>query len=644
MDVRWILAVSVLLQFTAAVLALRLVWTTGAGRAWGLIAAAIFLMGIRRSLTLYRLWAGDVPSEPDLSAELVALAISVFMVIGIGWISPLFASIARSQAALCESERKLSALMGNLPGMAYRCMNDPNWTMEFVSKGCIPLTGYHPSELLGNQKVSYNDVIHPDHRAVVWEQVQSALKQRHSFHLVYRIRTASGDEKWVWEQGGGVYSEQGDVLAIEGFITDVTERRQAEDVLRRAHEELEMRVAQRTAELTRANERLQKEIAERTLAEEALSESEQRFRSLVETTSDWIWEMDQDGNYTYASPAVADLLGYEPREVLGRKPLDLVPPEDLETETEAFRNMIQARKPFVRVERTMRHKNGRQVILETSGVPIWDAKGVLRGYRGVDRDITKPKQDEARLIRTLMELERSNRDLAQFAYSASHDLQEPLRMMSSYLQALSEHMADKLDERSRSLIDLSLGAARRMQQLVDDLLAYSRVGTSGKQFQTVDANEVVADAIANLQGTIQREGAEVTHDRLPTITGDATLLAQLFQNLIGNAVKFRGQEPPRVHVSCKETPREFIFSVRDNGIGIDPKYTTRIFTVFERLHPQDQYSGTGIGLAICKRVVERHGGRIWCESTPGQGSTFYFALPRNVETEWDDTPGEDPTP
>ena len=633
MDVRFILATSVLLQFVAAFLAVRLIWVTGAGRAWGLIATAVFLMGVRRSITLFQSIAGDSSVQPDLSAELVALAISALMVAGIAWIAPLFVSVKQSETALRESQRKLSALLGNLPGMAYRCRNDESWTMELVSEGCLALTGYQPADLVGNRTLPYADLIHPDHREMVWDQVQEALTGRRPFHLVYRISPASGKEKWVWEQGSGVFSEQGEVLAIEGFITDITERRQAEEVLQTAHKELEERVRQRTAELTRANRQLTREIVERAQAEEALAESEQWFRSLVETTSDWIWAVDQDGVYTYASPKVKDLLGYEPEEVIGKTPFDFMPSEEAQRVAREFHATVRAAKPVVRLENVNLHKDGHRVVLETSGVPVLDAGGNLRGCRGVDRDITKPKQDEVHLKQTLAELERSNRDLAQFAYSASHDLQEPLRMMGSYLQALQGRLGDRLDPQSQSFIDLSLDASRRMQQLIDGLLAYSRVGTQGKEFQAVDAGAVMDQAVANLQAAIERQGAEVTRDELPTITADPTLMAQLFQNLIGNAVKFRSDEPPRVHVSCKESGREWTFSVRDNGIGIDPKHADRIFDIFERLNAREKYPGTGIGLAICKRVVERHGGRIWCESAPGRGTTFHFTIPRGEAAE-----------
>jgi len=260
------------------------------------------------------------------------------------------------------------------------------------------------------------------------------------------------------------------------------------------------------------------------------------------------------------------------------------------------------------------------------------------------RDITERKQAEEalrsaydemekRVEERTAELARSNADLRQFAYVASHDLQEPLRMMSSYLQALEQDSRDRLNERTRSFIHLSLDAAERMQQLISGILAYAYVGTRGEEFETVDSNAIVDQVIADLGETIRRDRAEVTRDEMPTLAADPTLLTQLFQNLIGNAIKFHGDQPPRVHVSCKQSGKEWVFSVRDNGIGIDSEHLSRIFAVFERLHPVEEYPGTGIGLAICKRVVERHKGRIWCESEPGKGATFHFSIPEQGRNE-----------
>ena len=227
----------------------------------------------------------------------------------------------------------------------------------------------------------------------------------------------------------------------------------------------------------------------------------------------------------------------------------------------------------------------------------------------------------------LVDLERSNKELEQFAYVASHDLQEPLRMVSSYTQLLAVRYEDQLDDKAKKFIDYAVDGAVRMQRLINDLLAYSRVSTQGKTLQMIDSHAVLGETLRNLAAALGESGAIVNNDDLPAVRADATQLSQLFQNLIGNAIKFRGAEVPRIRISACELDREWRFSVMDNGIGIDAQYAEKVFVIFQRLHTRQEYPGTGIGLAICKRIVERHGGRMWFESEPGHGSTFYFTLP-----------------
>ena len=232
---------------------------------------------------------------------------------------------------------------------------------------------------------------------------------------------------------------------------------------------------------------------------------------------------------------------------------------------------------------------------------------------------------QAALARQATELERSNAELEQFAHVVSHDLQEPLHTMAGFLNLIAEKGAE-LDEETKLYIDRALAGADRMRQLILDLLAYSRVSTKGLDLVLTDAGAVLTEALGNLHGAIASSGATVTHDEMPTVLGDAWQLGQLFQNLLGNALKFHGDDLPEVHVGVERLDDEWLFSVRDNGIGIDPRYAVHIFTVFQRLHRRDEYDGTGIGLAICRKIVERHGGRIWVESDEGRGATFYFTL------------------
>jgi len=229
-------------------------------------------------------------------------------------------------------------------------------------------------------------------------------------------------------------------------------------------------------------------------------------------------------------------------------------------------------------------------------------------------------------VRNAEELRRSNQELEQFAYVASHDLQEPLRMVAGYTQLLAKRYQGKLDEDADEFIAFAVDGAKRMQELIEDLLAYSWVGTKGRPFAAVDCNATLAVVLGSLKAAIDEAGATVTWDALATVPGDETQLWQVLQNLIGNGIKYRDSKPPQVHVGCARDGNMWRFAVQDNGIGIDPQYTERIFAIFQRLHTQKEFSGTGIGLAICKKIVERHGGRIWVESEPGKGSTFYFTL------------------
>jgi light-regulated signal transduction histidine kinase (bacteriophytochrome) len=210
---------------------------------------------------------------------------------------------------------------------------------------------------------------------------------------------------------------------------------------------------------------------------------------------------------------------------------------------------------------------------------------------------------------------------------ASHDLKEPLRMVASYTQLLARRYKGKLDSDADEFIRYAVDGANRMQWLINDLLAYSRVTSQDQVLEEVDCTKVLEEVLSNLQLSIGESRAVVTHDPLPTVMADGGQLGQLFQNLIANAITFHGEEPPAVHVSAERKPNEWLFSVRDNGVGLDPQYAERIFVIFQRLHDREEYPGTGIGLAICKKVVERHGGRIWVVSQVGQGATFHFTLP-----------------
>lgn len=253
--------------------------------------------------------------------------------------------------------------------------------------------------------------------------------------------------------------------------------------------------------------------------------------------------------------------------------------------------------------------------------------------KDLQMQVEQRERAEKSLARYTEDLERSNRELEQFAYVASHDLQEPLRMVASFTQLLERRYADVLDSDGREFIAYAVDGANRMQALVSDLLAYSRVGTIGKSFSSTNCQAVLERAIRNLNLAIGESDAVVTHDPMPTVKADGTQLLQVFQNLLGNAIKFRSEAPPRIHVGAERRDGDWFFSICDNGIGIEPEHEERIFLLFQRLHSREHYGGTGMGLAICKKIVERHGGRIWMESELGEGTTFYFTLPADEDEE-----------
>ena len=263
--------------------------------------------------------------------------------------------------------------------------------------------------------------------------------------------------------------------------------------------------------------------------------------------------------------------------------------------------------------------------LLTTTVSIGNLIGQLMARRQAEAAMREAFRE---LEHKTRELTRSNEELQQFAYVASHDLQEPLRMISSYTQLLGRRYGDRLDGDAKEFMAYIVDGAARMKQLIEDLLAYSRVGTRGKQFQEVDSGASLARALANLRASQEASGAVITHDPMPHVLADGAQLAQVFQNLIGNAIKFRGEGPPRIHVGAQTTETVCVFTVKDNGIGLDTQYAERIFMMFQRLHNKTDYPGTGIGLAIVKKIVERHGGRIWVESEPGKGATFGFTIAR----------------
>ena len=338
--------------------------------------------------------------------------------------------------------------------------------------------------------------------------------------------------------------------------------------------------------------------------------------------------VDGAGKIVLINAQAETVFGYPRKDLLGETVEKLIP--------ERFRRGHEGHRvgffvaPTTRVMGSGRElyglrQDGTEFPIEVSLSPLATEDGTL--VSGAIRDITERKKTEAQLLQTVAELNRSNEELGHFAYIASHDLQEPLRMVASYTQLLSRRYKGKLDSDADEFIAFAVDGANRMQRLIQDLLAFSRVGTHGMDLLDISSEEALAQAIMNLRGAVEESGAVVTHDPLPAVLADQMQLIQLFQNLVGNAIKYQGPGVPRVHISSTQVgERKWMFAVKDNGLGIEPQYFEKIFGMFQRLHGRDEFAGTGIGLAICKKIAERHGGTISVESQPGQGSTFCFAL------------------
>jgi PAS domain S-box-containing protein len=368
-----------------------------------------------------------------------------------------------------------------------------------------------------------------------------------------------------------------------------------------------------------------RDITEHKRAEKKLIASETRYRRLFETAQDGILILDaESGKIIDVNKFLIDMLNYSHEEFVGKELWEIGTFKNIAASKDAFIELQQ--QQYIRFENMpLETKDGRHINVEfVSNIYLVDQKTIVQCNI---RDITERKIIEDKLALLMENLKRSNTDLEQFAYVASHDLQEPLRMVSSFVQLLAERYKGKLNADADDFIRFAVDGANRMQQLISDLLAYSRIGKNNEKSIQTNCESVLEIAETNLKEVIQESDAVITHDPLPTVVIEKTQLLQVFQNLLGNSIKFRSKESPRLHISAAHHNSEWTFSFQDNGIGIDPQFKDRIFVIFQRLHSKEEYPGTGIGLAICKKIVERNGGQIWVTSEQGKGSIFYFTLP-----------------
>jgi PAS domain S-box-containing protein len=451
----------------------------------------------------------------------------------------------------------------------------PDFVFTRVNEAICRIYGYSEAEMLS---MTFVDLTHPDDVAELVGQATD-MYTGSTPRMNCRSRGVRKDGKIIWFQvhASVIKAVNGEILYAIGLVEDITERKREQEL----------------------------------------------FDTFFATSADLLCMANFDGYLTTVNEAWTTSLGWTPVELCAVPFTDFVHPDDLAPTNEVYASQRAAGAPVVRFENRYRCKDGSYRWMEWNAVTLEDQQLVVCNVR----DTTGAKALAVAADELNEELSRSNAELEQFAYVASHDLQEPLRMVASYVQLLQRRYKGQLDDDADEFIGFAVDGATRMQSLIQDLLSYSRLGRRPRPFEPVDMAEVVGSVLQVIGLTIEETGAEIRCGDLPTVPGDVTQLTQLLQNLIGNALKYRGEHAPVVEIAAERLSHAWSFSVTDNGIGIDPAYGDRIFNMFQRLHGRDEYSGTGIGLAICKRVVDLHGGNIWVDPGDDGGSTFRFTLP-----------------
>lgn len=439
------------------------------------------------------------------------------------------------------------------------------------------------------------------------------------------IPSLNGKPTYLWGKATNIYNKVGVLIGSIESIRDITEKKIAELELVSYRDHLEDLVEKRTKELETINLELKLEVKKRKKVSDRLKTSKEIYRNIFENTGTATLIIQEDDSISMVNTEFEKFSGYPKKEILGKSWRKLILEDDLE-------RLIKYRK--ARLTDPNSAPSQYEFRYKKRDGEIGDAYMTISKLLGTNQyiasvlDITSRKKVEKEINNLNKRLKLSNAELEQFAYIVSHDLQEPLRIISSFTKLLERDYKGELDDTADEFIYFIIDGVQRMQQLINDLLEYSRVKSVTAEHEHADLEKILKTALKNLQLSLEENNAQVTYDPLPKAVVNQSMIGQVFQNLISNAIKYRTKHNPEIHISCREKEQEFVISVKDNGIGISPENLQSIFTIFKRLHSQDEYEGTGIGLAITKKIIDQHGGRIWAESKVDAGSTFYFTLPK----------------
>lgn len=517
--------------------------------------------------------------------------------------------IKRTEMALKESEERYRQIFKN--NQAVMLLIDPvDGSIVYANPAATKFYGFSSDEL-ANMNISDLDI--SDKESVIENMLKAFSKEKNL--LLFKHRLSNGKIRDVSVYNSMIH--QKDKNYMHSIIYDVTAQKKAES---------------------------------------ALMESEKLFKEIFDQSPIGTIMMTLDCKHVKVNPYFRKMLGYSKDEIMSMKFSDYVRPEDLKITKKEFKKLISGDTSRFSLEIRFIHRNGDVLWGKLSASPVIDRENnpthVLLRVEDVttrkemeklvkqrtdklanfDKILNVSDEDhedaEMKLLNIIEDLKLSNKELEEFAYVSSHDLKEPLRMITSFLQLLKRKYETELDEEANEFIDYAVEGAKRMDMVIEDLLDYSRIGRYNIKFECINTNDIIEQVKSNLRSSIEKSGAVITHGDLPNIYANSSQMVQLFQNLISNSIKYRGDEYPKIEITAELFDDTYTFSVKDNGIGIDEKYLDKIFTIFQRLHTRSEYDGTGIGLAISKKILHRHGGKIWAESELGKGTTFFFTLPR----------------